>query len=56
MILHQCNIIMVPYGDDSILSCNMLMVASCGVYFSFTETADADECFESSKRQREYNC
>ena len=28
---------MVPYGDDSILSCNMLMVASCGVYFSFTE-------------------
>ena len=36
MILHQCNIIMVPYGDDSILSCNMLMVASRGVYFSFT--------------------
>ena len=37
MILHQCNMLMVPYGDDSILSCNMLMVASRGVYFSFTD-------------------
>ena len=38
MILHQCNMLMVPYGDDSILSCNMLMVAARGVYCSFTET------------------
>ena len=31
------HIIMVAYYDDTICLCNMLMVASCGVYCSFTK-------------------
>ena len=31
------HIIMVAYYDDTICLCNMLMVASCGVYLSFTQ-------------------
>ena len=31
---------MVAYYDDTICLCNMPMVASCGVYFSFTFRSD----------------
>ena len=43
---------MVAYYDDTICLCNMLMVASCGVYFSFTKNDNKIKLipFSSNKR------